>query len=189
MSKDLIAEGSQYFQNKQYEKSLAIFNSLFNKTQNHVNAFNCAATFIKLKQYKNGIDKYKFAIKNHELDVNKLGYSIHNMRFMFSNFLIEENYINLAFEELYILSEVFIQHVIIDTHFLLMRGIPDFLMYLDILKSIQDKVDSTKFASLINSLKKGLDKDGNFFIHEIIEKENQLIFQFSKMILNLDIAY
>ena len=103
-------------------------------------------------------------------DVNNNQHSIPSMKTYFASVLIEKDIYPLAFELLKDVGDVYCKHIILDYTFLMMRGIPSFIEYLEILSKLIGKVEDEDCEELINKLERELGEEGKFFIDDIIKK-------------------
>ena len=134
------------------------------------NKYLLSLTNLKRGEYKKAVNLFEQAINTFELDIKNVQHSIPNMKIYFANQLIEKGNFNLAFEMLKDVSKTYCEYKILDDTFLFMRGVPFFGDYIETLDKVKGNVDKTEFENLISILEVELDKDGKFYIDQIIRK-------------------
>jgi hypothetical protein len=92
------------------------------------------------------------------------------MKTHFAIQLIETENYSLAFRMFKDVSHTYCKYQILDTTFLVMRGIPPFEHYIDNLEKLNGNVDKTEFENLISKLENELDKYGKSYIDQVIKK-------------------
>ena len=166
-SRDL---GISLFHEKRYEEAHEIFKKLNEENSNSENKFFLSLTTLMKGENTIAIELFEQAIETFVVDVNNVQHSISNMKIHFASQLIEKRNFSLAFKLLKEVSNTYCEYKILDETFLIMRGVPPFGYYLEILESIKDKVDREEFNTLISNLEIELGEDSKFYIDSIIRK-------------------
>jgi len=163
-------EGISLFNKKRFEEAHKIFKKLNEENSTSENKYFLSLTSLKRRDFEKAIALFEEAINTFELDIKNVQHSIPNMKTYFANQLIEKENYPLAFKLLKDVSNTYCEYKILDDTFLYMRGIPFFGDYVEILNKVKGKVEKIEYEKLVSKLEIELDKDGKFYIDEIIKK-------------------